>query len=308
MPIFIRRSFSDDRTMQDDTTAAQPQIPDESYDVQESSSAAPIETEECPQLPPELLSALGEATDEKPLYGENIHHSLAQRWIPILKKGLAKDIKDKVLKEYLIPENCKLLKAPTLNPEVKAAVPEIVINRDKNIQSKQDQLGLGISALNKAITLLLLGEDKIQAIKILSDSCRILTDLHYVETQVRTRLITPCLDKSFTPLIKDHERDEMLFGEKLSETIKASKAIERQGTQIKKSTLRTTSLPTSTAGPSSSRTRFSGNGTVPPRFTSGSRGGRGGHPRAATAYRRPATTTRPRASPTRNKGRVQARR
>lgn len=181
---------SDDGTMQDDTTAMAFHVPVESHEenlVTTPEEPAKLVQDEPPPLDPELLSALGDTADELPIYGENIHHTLAQRWIPLLKKGLAKDLKEKILKEYQIPENCKLLKAPTLNPEIKAAVSEIITNRDKNIQLKQDQLGLGISAINKAITQLLLGDDKIQAIKILSDSCRILTDLHYTETQVKDR-------------------------------------------------------------------------------------------------------------------------
>lgn len=237
-----------------------------------------------------MLSALGDSIEEKPVYGENIHQSLAQRWSPILKKGLPKDTKEKLLKEYNIPENCKLLKAPTLNPEIKAAVSEIISNRDKIIQTKQDQLGVGLTALNKAITLLLIGDDKLNVIKILSDSCRILTDLHYMETQVRTKFITSCLEKSFTPLIKDHERDQTLFGEKLSDTIKASKAIERQGLQIKKPAQRASSLPANTASTSAAKPRFSGNERGPPRYTSASRGGRE-QTRAPATYRRPAATT-----------------
>lgn len=90
----------------------------------------------------------------------------------------------------------------------------------------------------------------------------------------------------------------MLFGEKLSDTIKASKAIERQGSLIKRSAQRARSLPAPTAGPSTART---------PRYASASRGGgRGGYPRAA-AYRQP-TTTRPRASPGQGKQRAQTRR
>ncbi|CAH0397246.1 unnamed protein product [Chilo suppressalis] len=142
---------------------------------------------EVPELDVDLLLALEDATDEQPGFGENIHQFLAQRWLPILKKELAKEVKEKLLKEYLIPENCNLLKAPTLNAEISAAVVDVVPNRDKNILIKQYQLGQGIATISKAITLLLLGDDKVQAIKVLTDGCRILTNLHYDETQVRNQ-------------------------------------------------------------------------------------------------------------------------
>lgn len=55
-----------------------------------------------------------------------------------------------------------------------------------------------------------------------------LTDLHFIETQMRVKLITPGLDKSFMTVIQDQDRDETLFGNNISEKIKASNAIERQ--------------------------------------------------------------------------------
>ncbi|KAI8441961.1 hypothetical protein MSG28_005632 [Choristoneura fumiferana] len=187
-----------------------------------------------PQLDPDLLTALGETVDDSPQYGPHIHTNLAQRWQPILKKGLPKETKEKLLKTYLIPENCTLLQAPKINAEISAAVLDVVRNRDKKIEAAQQQLGAGITAINKGLTILLTSEDKVTATKHLSDACRILSDLHYMETQTRAKLVTPALSKQFLNVIQDCERDETLFGAKLPEKIKASKAIEKQGLQIKK--------------------------------------------------------------------------
>lgn len=205
------------------------------------------------------------------MYGPDIHKKLALRWLPLLKKGIEKDAKDKFLKEYAIPSNCKLLKAPTLNAEISAAVPEGVRARDKILQNRQDQLGLGITAINRAINLLLTGDDKVHAVKILSDSCRILSDLHYAETQVRIKLIIPSLEKSFTATIQDQDRDETLFGNKLPEKIKASKAIEKRGLQIKKGP--SPKPTTSGIAPSGGHLRQQGNWKPPPRSSWISRGG-----------------------------------
>ncbi|XP_063635029.1 uncharacterized protein LOC134805713 [Cydia splendana] len=262
---------------------------------QPQAEAGDIET--APVLDAELLTALGEATDDAPKYGENIHPDLAQRWLPILRKGMDKEAKDKLIKEYSIPENCKLLRAPSLNAEISAAVTDIARGRDKKIEAEQQQLGVGLSAINRAMTLLLTTDDKqskVQAIKILSDGCRILSDLHYSETQARVKLVTPGLDKVFLNLIQDVERDETLFSSKLSEKIKASKAIEKQSSQIKKTVTTPASSNTfQTAGPSYSRYR--GNWTRPARFQPTSRRGRGG-PRWSTpaAYRPAAPTPRSR--------------
>lgn len=255
-------------------------------------ASAPLQetTEPESELDPELLQALGDAPGDLPVYGSDIHDKLAQLWLPILKKGMQKEVKEKLLKDYSIPSNCKLLKAPTLNAEISAAISDIVRTRDKKIQAKQDQLGLGISAISKAMSLLLTSDDKVQAVKILSDGCRILTDIHYTESQVRTKLITPGLEKAFLTIIQDQERDETLFGSKLPEKIKASKAIEKQGLQIKK----TPNPKPSCSGTQSSVGRFQhqGNWSGPPRHPPSRRGGRSAY-RTTTQqpYRRAQPTT-----------------
>ncbi|XP_073941298.1 uncharacterized protein [Choristoneura fumiferana] len=283
-----------------DTTSAPPQpdpdaAPESGGDTQ--NTATPVLE---PELAPEMLQALGDPSDDTPAYGPDIHEKLAQRWLPILKKGMPKDAKEQLLKEYSIPGNCKLLRAPTLNAEISAAVAETVRSRDKKIQAKQEQLGLGISAINRAMNTLLTSDDKVQAVKILSDGCRILSDLHFVETQVRTKLITPGLDKAFLSVIQDQDRDETLFGEKLSEKIKASKVIEKQGLQIKKSSVQKPA--TSNSSSSGLRPRQQGNWSGPPRFPSSSRGGHTSTYRTMTPYpypyrrqplaAQPTTTTR----------------
>lgn len=238
-----------------------------------------------PTLEPDVLIALGELIPEEVTYGEDIHPDLAQRWAPILRKGLTKEQKDKLLKENAIPKNCKLFRAPTLNPEIAAAVSEFARLRDKKIESSQQQLGIGLTAVNKAMTILLSGDDKIQAIKHLSDACRVLSDLHALETQSRTKSLTQGLDKTFLNVIQDTERDETLFGSGLPEKIKASKAIEKQGSLIKKPDNK--AVP----GPSAPRsTRPQGNWRGPSR-SAPNRGGRGGSRRNPYTNQKPTVST-----------------
>lgn len=242
------------------------------------------ETPSIPELDSEMLSALGEPTDDTPDFGENIHDNLAKLWLPLLKKGMPKENRDKILKDYLIPDNCRLLQAPKLNAEISAAVPDMVKNRDKNLAVSQQQLGSGITAINKAMHILLTSDNKIQAMKHLSNGCRILCDLHAASTQNRIKLLSPSLDKTILNIVQDTERDETIFGNKFSEKIKAAKAVERQGLQIKK-----VSVPKSSAPTQSSYTRpsYSGNWSAPQRYSS-NRGGRGGVRRASTpSIRRP---------------------
>ncbi|XP_073951457.1 uncharacterized protein [Choristoneura fumiferana] len=236
-----------------------------------------------PELDPDMLSALGESTDDTPEFGEKINENLTKLWLPLLKKPMTRDNKDKIQKEYLVPDNCRLLQAPKINVEIAAAVPDMVRNRDKNLAAMQQQLGSGISAVNRAMDILLKGADanKIQAMKHLSNGCRILCDLHALSTQNRIKLITPSLDKTFLQIIQEAERDETLFGTKLSEKIKAAKTVEKQGLQIKKAVAKLSTPAQST----SNRAPHSGNWPAPPRYTS-NRGGRGGARRPTVASTR----------------------
>lgn len=238
------------------------------------------------ELNPDLLSALGESTSDLPEYGENIHENLSQLWMPLLKKGIPKENKEKILKNYLVPGNCKLLQAPKLNAEILAAVPDMVRNRDKTIAASQQQLGLGITAVNRGIDILLKSEDKIQAMKHLSNGCRILCDSHNLVTNNRIKLITPSLDKSIVHISSESERDEMLFGSSLSDKIKAAKAIEKQGLQIK------TKKPKSAASQFNARPTYpQGNWAAPSRYPLANRGGRGGYRKQQpTSVRRPYMT------------------
>lgn len=239
------------------------------------------------ELNPDVLAALGEVVEDAPKFGPKIHENLSLLWLPILKKGMEKDIKDKLLKQNPVPENCPLLQAPKLNPEILAAVSDSARYRDKRIESVQQQLGAGITALNKGLELLLESDkDRLVAVKHLSDSCRILCDLHFVETEARKKYVTPGLDKSFLTIIQEIDRDDMLFGNKLPEKIKASRAIEKQSLQIKKSASTVKSTVSSASQPSTSQFRPQGNWRAPPRYPPPNRGGRGGLKKTAPTGRK----------------------
>lgn len=278
-------------------TAPEPTVQPES--LASSSAQEPIAV---PPLDPELLAALGESTSDTPEFGDEIHENLATLWLPLLKKGLPKENKEKILKENLVPKNCRLLQAPKLNAEISAAVSDMVRNRDKKLSTQQQQLGAGITAVNKAMTTLLTSDDKTKTLKCLSDGSRILSDLHYDLTSYRAKLITPCLDKTFLRVLQDTERDETLFGNTLAEKIKASKTIERQGHQIKRTN-------PAVKPPTTFRFPYSGNSMGPPRYPFPSnRGGRGGPRRPAPTTRRTfpsANTHGPRPSSSQNKNRPQ---
>lgn len=273
--------------------------PDEEPKPESEQESTPV-----PELDPDILSALGEATEETPKFGPKINENLTRLWLPILSKGMNKVTKDRLLKEYIVPENCPLLQAPKLNPEISAAVNEGTRIRDKRVEGVQQQLGHGIAALNMGLNLLLDDKDKVQAIKFLSDSCRLFCDLHFEETEARKKFVTPGLDKSFINIMQDSQRDEMLFGSKLSEKIKATKVIEKHGLQIKKPAPNF-KTPSTYQTISNRPPHLQGNWRGPPRFSS-NRGGRGGPRRSAPAPRKPQAGTTQQKSSAQSKQRAAA--
>ncbi|KAI8420783.1 hypothetical protein MSG28_007991 [Choristoneura fumiferana] len=57
-----------------------------------------------PELDTEILALLGDAPKSDIQFGKPTHKDLASRWQDILEKGLLKDVKEKILDSYLIPE------------------------------------------------------------------------------------------------------------------------------------------------------------------------------------------------------------
>lgn len=82
-------------------------------------------------------------------------------------------MKEDLSKQHKFPENCRLLKAPSLNPEIAAAVADVVRVRDRKMELKQGQLGVGITAISKAMSKLLSDGKKVDVIKLLSEGCRV---------------------------------------------------------------------------------------------------------------------------------------
>ncbi|KAL4721636.1 hypothetical protein ACJJTC_002289 [Scirpophaga incertulas] len=90
-----------------------------------------LTTEQVPELDSELMEILGKDPSCTKEYGDNIQKDLAIRLNHIATFGLSKEIRKELKDKYLILANCKLIKPPTLNPEIKASLIESQTKRDK---------------------------------------------------------------------------------------------------------------------------------------------------------------------------------
>lgn len=118
-----------------------------------------------------------------------------------------------------------MLQAAQLNVEIEQAVDVGCKYRDGEIFTQQNQLCTAIIALTKAMNILfnsdpMSKETKVQSMKHLSDSCKLLCDLFTDMDQKRIQQISRYADSVIRTAIQKAERDERyLFGENIGELI-----------------------------------------------------------------------------------------
>lgn len=187
-----------------------------------------------PVLNPELMEILGTDPASAKIYGEEIQKDLSIRLNHIATSGLSKEHRKELKDKYLIPSNCKLIKAPTLNPEIKASLIESQAKRDKGIESKQEMMACALSSLSAAITMLLSSENRNpELLKLLMDTARTLGNMQYKDSLSRRYFILSTVKKELKEQLEKTPIDEMLFGSNLSDTLKSAKIINKSGADIR---------------------------------------------------------------------------
>ncbi|KAL4704780.1 hypothetical protein ACJJTC_015027 [Scirpophaga incertulas] len=88
------------------------------------------------QLDSDVLDILGEDPTAPKVVSKEILPALAVRLEHIATSGLASELRKELQSKYVVPSNCPLIGAPSLNPEVKAAITDSVLKRDQSIDWK----------------------------------------------------------------------------------------------------------------------------------------------------------------------------
>lgn len=200
-----------------------------------------------PELDTDILEILGVDPTKSEKFGKDLQKDVAVRFEHTATIGLSKEERKEMTTKYFIPKNCKLVGAPALNPEIKAALSETVVKRDAVIEQKQKLMASAISSLGEAITLVLSSKDKnTELLRLLMDTGRTICDCQYHETNVRRNFITFAVKKDMKESLQNTKIDSFLFGQNLAETLKTAKAINKQGAELKPPTSKpTTSKPNS---------------------------------------------------------------
>ncbi|CAG4993849.1 unnamed protein product [Parnassius apollo] len=225
----------------------------------------PDKVPEVQDLDAEALAVLGEINIEQEK-GPPLHPEIANRWTPILSKGLKKEDKRELMQKYMPFENVPRLIAPTLNPECISAISASMLKRDTIIKEKQKQIAAVLTAIGSGLESILKNGDKIEIIRNINDASKLLCDYFQSETNNRKILITNAVNHNLKETLKG-DSDMFLFGTNLAERIKNAKIIQRSGKDLKEKQERLKG-PTKTLnwrGPPQLSTRLGGKRVTKPK-------------------------------------------
>lgn len=197
------------------------------------SSSAPAGSDEC-VLDDEILELLGASPSKSKKMGDKIQKDIALRWEHIATSGLSKETRKDLLSKHLVPENCPKLSAPLLNLEIKAALSDTLIGKDKASEGKQNQITAVISCIGEALTKMINTENKdTSIIKPLLEGAQLICDFNFHESMKRRSLICATIKKEIKSQLYETKIDTYLFGDTLADTLRAAKAISKSGSEIK---------------------------------------------------------------------------
>lgn len=182
----------------------------------------------------DLIDILGDDPTQTTEYGKDIHGGLANRLEHLIVNGLDNDVRKELGKKHLTPANCPRIIPPILNSEIKAALPEASVKRDKGIENRQKQLSTALACLSDVITTKMQEKDKDSALlKQLMDAAKLMCDTLHSDSVKRRYFALSSLKKDINDHLMQTKIDKYLFGETLAETLKTAKAVTKSGADIK---------------------------------------------------------------------------
>lgn len=182
----------------------------------------------------DVVDILGDDPTQTTEFGKDIHAGLVNRLNHIIINGLENDVRKELCKKHLIPANCPRMVPPILNPEIKVAIPEASLKRDKGIENRQKQLATALACLSDVMTTKMQEKDKDSAlIKQLMDVAKLMCDSLHSDSAKRRYFALSSLKKDVNDHLIQTKIDKYLFGETLAETLKTAKAVSKSGADIK---------------------------------------------------------------------------
>ena len=186
---------------------------------QDAAAALTAEQETANQRDEGVLALLGGNPLQVDSLALPLHPTIAEIWGKIIKSGLPKETKEKLVKKYPPAENCTNLRAPMINPEVKSAMRSTSVKKDSYQAIVKTQLSAGLSGVGTCLTNLLTEQDphfeanrKSRFLTLLSEAGKILSDLHHEISLTRRNFIVPGLNPVIKSIADGGVVDTLLFG------------------------------------------------------------------------------------------------
>lgn len=182
------------------------------------------------QPDPELLEALKDLETEVDV-GPPITPQLAECIDKTVKRPLKKETLTKLTSDLKIPENCRGLSVPKMNPEIWSNLPTKAKVNDLGLQNLQQYTSYGLIALANMGDVITKNGDGIskdvarQLIEITRNAANVLGNGYQIITQKRRQEVKTYLNAEFSGICSSSiQATEFLFGDDLKETLKSSRA------------------------------------------------------------------------------------
>lgn len=166
---------------------------------------------------------LGEPASE---FGDPLRPCVANSFASLTSHDADKDKLDSWKKKYKAPENCKLLCAPKVNPEIWNQLPNKAKQRDFQLQHLQSNISMATVAIGKAVEEIMSedpGQDSV--LSYLMEGANILGCASRDMSIRRRHEIKQSINADFSGICGNSTPiTEYLFGDNVTESLKTAKA------------------------------------------------------------------------------------
>ncbi|KAG5878043.1 hypothetical protein JTB14_032309 [Gonioctena quinquepunctata] len=146
-----------------------------------------------------LVNLLGVDPTVTRSLGPPLNEGLVTRWSNYLTNGRDKEVREELSSRRQIPENCQILSAPKVNPEMDAILSSLDEKNDSVLTGLQDKLETGLAVVGSVLNKMLSGdiseETRSQITTDLVDAERIFCEVHFLISKHRKHQFYPTLEE-----------------------------------------------------------------------------------------------------------------
>ncbi|KAL7306803.1 hypothetical protein TKK_0001164 [Trichogramma kaykai] len=211
------------------------------------------------ELCEEILEVIGKRIHEDRKLAPALHSQFAEAWKEIIEKGLPDEKSEEISKKYDMPKNCTFSDPPRLNSEIKAALGPQATSRDDRIAAKQKKINTCLANASKMITYIISekkDKENVILVDCINDLIMLLADLNRNESMIRKNIIMAKISPTLKETLSETKCGEFLFGEKLDEVLKSTKALDDSVKAFKNPHKSSTDKPKNWKTPSASKTKY----------------------------------------------------